>query len=428
MSREMKDSGVEWIGLFPTSWKILRNKNLFTNEKALVGNESSKLQLLSLTTQGVKKKDINAVGGKQPESFDTYQYVQKNDLIMCLFDLDVSAVFSGISLFNGMISPAYKILKCKDNVNPYFYDYWFKYIFDGRKFSHYSKNLRYTLNYDEFGTLPVVYPSMEEQQRIANFLDEKVGEIDKVIAKTKDSIEEYHNLEKAIIQEAVTKGLDSNCSLVDSGVKYIGLIPENWDVKRVKYIASSILKGNGITKDEVIKNGNIQCIRYGEIYTKYKTKILETISRTNYEQISSPKQIEKGDILCAATGELVEEIGKNVVYMGDDKCLAGGDIIIVKHNQNPEYLNYALNSIGSQEQKSLGKTKLKVIHISASEIGDIKVALPNLIEQQEIVDYLNKKCKEIELLIENKSKIISDLEKYKKSLIYEYVTGKREVR
>lgn len=428
MSREMKDSGVEWIGLFPTSWKILRNKNLFTNEKALVGNESSKLQLLSLTTQGVKKKDINAVGGKQPESFDTYQYVQKNDLIMCLFDLDVSAVFSGISLFNGMISPAYKILKCKDNVNPYFYDYWFKYIFDGRKFSHYSKNLRYTLNYDEFGTLPVVYPSMEEQQRIANFLDEKVGEIDNVIARTKDSIEEYHNLEKAIIQEAVTKGLDSNCSLVDSGVKYIGLIPENWDVKRVKYIASSILKGNGITKDEVIKNGNIQCIRYGEIYTKYKTKILETISRTNYEQISSPKQIEKGDILCAATGELVEEIGKNVVYMGDDKCLAGGDIIIVKHNQNPEYLNYALNSIGSQEQKSLGKTKLKVIHISASEIGDIKVALPSLIEQQEIVDYLNEKCKEIELLIENKSKIISDLEKYKKSLIYEYVTGKREVR
>lgn len=428
MSREMKDSGVEWIGLFPTSWKILRNKNLFTNEKALVGNESSKLQLLSLTTQGVKKKDINAVGGKQPKSFDTYQYVQKNDLIMCLFDLDVSAVFSGISLFNGMISPAYKILKCKDNVNPYFYDYWFKYIFDGRKFSHYSKNLRYTLNYDEFGTLPVVYPSMEEQQRIANFLDEKVGEIDNVIARTKDSIEEYHNLEKAIIQEAVTKGLDSNCSLVDSGVKYIGLIPENWDVKRVKYIASSILKGNGITKDEVIKNGNIQCIRYGEIYTKYKTKILETISRTNYEQISSPKQIEKGDILCAATGELVEEIGKNVVYMGDDKCLAGGDIIIVKHNQNPEYLNYALNSIGSQEQKSLGKTKLKVIHISASEIGDIKVALPSLIEQQEIVDYLNEKCKEIELLIENKSKIISDLEKYKKSLIYEYVTGKREVR
>lgn len=428
MSREMKDSGVEWIGLFPTSWKILRNKNLFTNEKALVGNESSKLQLLSLTTQGVKKKDINAVGGKQPESFDTYQYVQKNDLIMCLFDLDVSAVFSGISLFNGMISPAYKILKCKDNVNPYFYDYWFKYIFDGRKFSHYSKNLRYTLNYDEFGTLPVVYPSMEEQQRIANFLDEKVGEIDNVIARTKDSIEEYHNLEKAIIQEAVTKGLDSNCSLVDSGVKYIGLIPENWDVKRVKYIASSILKGNGITKDEVIKNGNIQCIRYGEIYTKYKTKILETISRTNYEQISSPKQIEKGDILCAATGELVEEIGKNVVYMGDDKCLAGGDIIIVKHNQNPEYLNYALNSIGSQEQKSLGKTKLKVIHISASEIGDIKVALPSLIEQQEIVDYLNEKCKEIELLIENKLKIISDLEKYKKSLIYEYVTGKREVR
>lgn len=429
MPREMKESGIEWIGKIPCNWSIKRTKNCFSNHKDVVGNAVDDYQRLALTLNGVIKRDKDDVNGLQPEKFTGYQILKENELVFKLIDLkNISTSRVGLSTYTGIVSPAYIVLSPNGNINTKYAEYFYLSLWQREIFNHMGDDgVRSSLNSNDLLNIPITYPSITEQQKIANFLDEKVGEIDKVIAKTKDSIEEYHNLEKAIIQEAVTKGLDSNYSLVDSGVKYIGLIPENRDVKRVKYIASSILKGNGITKDEVIKNGNIQCIRYGEIYTKYKTKILETISRTNYEQISSPKQIEKGDILCAATGELVEEIGKNVVYMGDDKCLAGGDIIIVKHNQNPEYLNYALNSIGSQEQKSLGKTKLKVIHISASEIGDIKVALPSLIEQQEIVDYLNEKRKEIELLIENKSKIISDLEKYKKSLIYEYVTGKKVV-
>lgn len=430
MPREMKESGIEWIGKIPIDWD-LRRLQYSLNEIVEKNNPIQTTNVLSL----VKDKGIMPYeekgnqGNKAKEDPSEYKIAYPNTLVVNSMNILIGSV--GISNYFGCVSPVYYVFKETDKSDLRYVNYIFQTREFQKELRKYAKGIleiRLRVSSQDIFKRDIPFPDKTEQQKIANFLDEKVGEIDKVIAKTKDSIEEYHNLEKAIIQEAVTKGLDSNCSLVDSGVKYIGLIPENWDVKRVKYIASSILKGNGITKDEVIKNGNIQCIRYGEIYTKYKTKILETISRTNYEQISSPKQIEKGDILCAATGELVEEIGKNVVYMGDDKCLAGGDIIIVKHNQNPEYLNYALNSIGSQEQKSLGKTKLKVIHISASEIGDIKVALPNLIEQQEIVDYLNKKCKEIELLIENKSKIISDLEKYKKSLIYEYVTGKREVR
>ena len=134
-----------------------------------------------------------------------------------------------------------------------------------------------------------------------------------------------------------------------------------------------------------------------------------------------------GDILFAGTGELVEEIGKNIVYLGETECLAGGDIVVLRHKQNPVFLNYALYATHSQMQKSCGKAKLKVVHISASEIGNIYVALPPIEEQKQIADYLDKKCADIDSLISIKQQKIEELKEYKKSLIYEYVTGKKEV-
>ena len=154
MTRTMKDSGIEWIGEIPEDWEIHRNKVVFSCNKEIVGENSNNIQLLSLTTGGVKTKDINSVGGKLPESFDTYQYVAIDNIVMCLFDLDISAVFSGISNYNGMISPAYKVLKCNNNyIIPKYADYWFSFVFVDRKFTSYAKNLRYTLSYDEFGAV-----------------------------------------------------------------------------------------------------------------------------------------------------------------------------------------------------------------------------------------------------------------------------------
>ena len=151
MARQMKDSGVEWIGEIPEGWKIYRNKVCFECSKAVVGVASSDTQLLSLTTKGIKQKRPEDSTGKVPDSYDTYQLVEPDDIVMCLFDLDVSAVFSGRSAYYGMISPAYKVLKCIERYTlPRFAEYWFAYVFDGRKFRHYSKNLRYTLTYAQF--------------------------------------------------------------------------------------------------------------------------------------------------------------------------------------------------------------------------------------------------------------------------------------
>jgi len=233
--REMKDSGIAWIGDIPNEWFVTRNKNALINDKTLVGEKSATTQLLSLTTKGIKEKDIENTVGKLPESFDTYQYVRIGNIVMCLFDLDCSAVFSGISPYDGMISPAYKVLVCRDNIISRFADYWFRYISDGRKFNHYAKNIRYTLNYDEFAMLPLLLPNTKAQQTIADYLDRKCALIDNTIEKQKMVIEKLKLYKQSIITESVTKGLNKNAKMKSSGVDWIGDIPENWKTISIKW-------------------------------------------------------------------------------------------------------------------------------------------------------------------------------------------------
>ena len=208
----------------------------------------------------------------------------------------------------------------------------------------------------------------------------------------------------------------------DSGIEWIGKIPKEWEVKKVKYVSNSISKGNGITKEEVFEDGDTPCVRYGEIYSRYNNSFNHCISATRKEIQKSPRYFNKGDILFASTGELVEEIGKNIVYLGEEPCLAGGDIIVLSHHQFPSFLNYALNCHSSQAQKSRNKAKLKVVHISASEIGDILIALPSLPIQQKIADYLDKVCVEVDEMVALQETMIEELKAYKQSVITEAVT------
>lgn len=200
----MKDSGIEWIGEIPEHWRIVRNKNVFSNSKILVGDAWNTTQLLSLTTKGIKAVAIGSTSGKVPDSYDSYQVVEKDNIVMCLFDLDCSAVFSGLSPIHGMISPAYKALTIKNGFLPDFYAKWFDYIFDGRKFMFLSKNIRYSLTYDEFASLQVVAPPLLEQQKIASFLDRKCTEIDNLISIKLSKIDSLKEYKKSIIYEYVT--------------------------------------------------------------------------------------------------------------------------------------------------------------------------------------------------------------------------------
>lgn len=426
--REMKDSGISWVGEIPKEWTIMplycfyserKNKNIFGAEN----------NLLSLSYGKVIRKDINTSEGLLPSNYNGYNIVEAGDIIIRPTDLqnDNRSLRTGLSQERGIITSAYIALKPKNGINSRFYHYLLHTYDILKVFYNMGNGVRQGLNYDEFAKLMVYSPSDTEQQRIAEFLDRECGKIDGLKADIQAQIDTLEQYKRSVITEAVTHGLNPSAPMKDSGIPWVDEVPQNWGIRRVKYIATCLKKGNGITKEDIVEDGDTLCIRYGEIYTKYNLSFFECTTRTNKERISSKQYFTQGDILFAGTGELIEEIGKNIVYLGTGDCLAGGDIIILKHKQNARYLNYALNSECVQAQKSCKKAKLKVVHISAFEIGNIKIALPPLDEQQEIADYLDNKCAAIEQIIADKKSQIETLDGYKKSLIYEYVTGKKEV-
>ena len=419
-NREMVNSGIPWIGDVPKSWKIVRNKDVFNNSKTLVGENWINTQLLSLTTKGIKPVAIGSTSGKVPDSYETYQVVEKDNLVMCLFDLDCSAVFSGLSPICGMISPAYKALTIKKGYSPDFYAKWFDYIFDGRKFMFLSKNIRYSLTYDEFASLQVVAPSLSEQQRIAEFLDRKCCEIDEMIGLQEQIIEELKAYKQSVITEAVTKGLNPAAPMRDSGIEWIGSIPEHWEVKRLKQ-ESVFINGFAFDSEDFKIDDGVRVIRIGDIGLKADFEnCVRAITNPN---ILTPYRIENGDILIAMSGAttgkccIVDEAEE--AYINQRVGIIRSDIrkIIYYSLQTPYFMEFVnLNNAGSAQP-----------NISSKAIGEFPILNMPTIEQQAIADYLDEKCADIDSLIQTKQSKIDSLKEYKKSIIYEYVTGKREV-
>lgn len=423
MTRMMKDSGVEWIGEIPENWDISNIGQLYSERKEKV--DDINYSPLSVTMKGILPQLATAA---KSDDHENRKHVCINDFVInSRSDRKGSC---GISELEGSVSLINTVLIPHQNMSNTFYGWLFHSCMFSDEFYKWGHGIvddLWTTKWQDMKKIQIPLPPESEQDKIAAFLDEKCGAIDEIISKTEQSIEEYKKLKQSVITKAVTKGIRPNRPMQDSNIEWIGEIPADWEIKRFRYIADKFLKGSGITKDDVKEDGNIKCVRYGEIYSKYNYTFNDCLSCTNVEEISTPQYFSYGDLLFAGTGELIEEIGKSIVYLGNDKCLAGGDIIVVKHRHNPAFLNYTLNSDVAIYQKSRNKIKLKVVHISAAEIKNIIVPLPPLEEQKEIAQYLEEKCAEIDTLIEKKQQFLAEMANYKKSLIYEYVTGKKEV-
>lgn len=420
---EMKDSGISFIGMIPSDWNVTRNKNVFSCTKELVGTASSETQLLSLTTKGIKEKDINNPEGKLPESFDTYQFVKKNDMVMCLFDLDVSAVFSGLSPYDGMISPAYRVLHCKNNIIPKFADYWFRYISDGRKFNHYAKNIRYTLNYEDFSTLPIVQPPIDRQCRIADYLDDKCSKIDAIIEKQQTVIEKLKAYKLSIITEAVTNGLNPDVEMKDSGVEWIGEIPSNWKITSISRLAT-VVRGASPRPagDPLYFNGSdVPWITVAEVTKddgKYITSTSEYLTSAGAEK---SRMVEGGTLLLSNSGATLGVPKVTLI----DGCINDGSLAFYNLKIDQIFLLYVLKSRTYELRKEMsgyGQPNLNTDIVKA-----IKIPLPPQEKQEDIVKYLDQKCPAIDKVIADRQVIIEKLGQYKKSLIYEVVTGKKEI-
>ena len=199
---------------------------------------------------------------------------------------------------------------------------------------------------------------------------------------------------------------------------------KGWEYKKLGDIANDMYRGSGIKREQVTDTG-IPCVRYGEIYTTYNIAFDKCASHTNEEIISSPKYFETGDILFAITGESVEEIGKSIAYLGKEKCMCGGDIVVMKHSQYPKYLSYALSSPKAIKQKGLGKTKLKVVHTNIPSLKEISIPVPPLSEQKEIVEYLDSSFAKIDTLKANAAKNLDEAKALFQSALKEALEPKK---
>ena len=421
MIRSMKDSKIEWAGKIPEHWREIPNKFLFYNSSEKVGDEAEHYQLLSLTTQGVKKKDKNATGGKVPLSYDNYQTVDVGDIIFCLFDLDCSAVFAGVSPYCGMITSAYDVLTPRDAVlyNKYA-DYWFQYAFSNRYYKLYSKNIRFAVTNDVFGSILTIIPPLAEQKKIADFLDGKCAEIDELVQTEEKMIEELKAYKQSVITEAVTKGLDPAAPMKDSGIEWIGKIPASWEVGRMKYVADINAPCKDVKQYERISYAPMECIKRGW---------MECQEISPLESSSGLTTFEENDIVMAKVTPCFENgniaVAKDLI---NGVALGSSELFVFRaRTVLTEWLFYFLqNSKFTDLAKStmVGTGGLK--RVSPKFVSNYQMGVPSLDEQKQIADYLDEKCAKIDEIIALRTEQINQLKEYKKSLIYEYVTGKKE--
>ena len=415
------DSLIPYVGLIPSHWKTVQNKRVMHKEKRICTSYAGQ-DIISLTMNGVVIRDLGA-GGKMPTTFDGYQFVYPGELLMCLFDIDVTPRCVGKVYNEGLTSPAYSSFVLHDNADLGFYYYYYLMLDHTKELLPLAKNLRHSLTEEQLGQIKVPLPPLSEQRAIAEFLDAKIAHIDSVIAEAKASIEEYKAWKASIIYEAVTKGLDPNVEMKDSGVEWIGTVPTGWKLPRIKDIAIFMPKCDFsiCTSETPITFTPMECIRTGTF--ENRSKLFGEIEGT-YTQYA------EGDIVLAKVTPCFEN--GNVCIMKQlysGVGMGSSELFVLRPTKiHDRYLLYVLQHSGFKDAACATMTGTGGLkRVSSSFIQNCHIPYPAISVQKRIADYLDDKCSSISNLIAEKETLISDLEAYKKSLIFEVVTGKRKV-
>ena len=411
MTREMKNSGIDWIGQIPADWKIGRVKNAFTrkNEKA----QQEEPTILSLARSGVKVRDVSTGEGQIAESYYNYNPVEPFDLLLNPMDL-YSGANCSISKVSGVISPAYINLKANEEYYPVFYDYYFKTQYWAMAFFAHGKGVsydnRWTLSSETLMNYYIPVPSFTEQKKIADFLDSKVTEIDKMIAETKSSIENYKEYKSAIIDETITKG--------------------NFPQYKFRYLGE--LK-NGLNYHSASDEKTIKFLGVGDFKNFMVLDSIDCFSDLPIDtEISDEYFLKSGDIVFVRSNGSKELVGRSIMVDNIDYDLTYSGFCIRFRNENSEkvrnkYLLYFFRSEYFKECLKQGSSGMAINNLSQDILNSVRVPIPSIEKQDEIINHLDLKCTEIENLISEKEALVSNLEEYKKTLIYEYVTGKKAV-
>ena len=282
----------------------------------------------------------------------------------------------------------------------------------------------------KLNTAMIPYPKPETQQKIASFLDKKVAEIDHIISKTQASIEEYKRYKQSIITEAVTKGLDPNVPMKDSGIEWIGEIPEHWEVIKLKHLGNT-RSGLSNKKPEDFGFG-FPFITYKNIYNNYALDETFTDLVNSTDEDRNKCNVMRGDAFFTGSSETIEELGLSSVCLNTIKSATFNGFCIRFRPSNldkllPEYIMYYFRSQATREHLIRNDNSITRANLSQKILGSLKVIIPPLSEQKKLAKYLSNMSGIIQQTLDNKQNLINNLESYKKSLIYEVVTGKKEV-
>ena len=421
----MRDSGIDWIGAIPFAWETHTLYQLVTQVKNK-NSDLSEQNLLSLSYGKIKRKDINSNGGLLPESFNGYNIIEDGDIVLRLTDLqnDHTSLRVGRTTERGIITSAYTTLRpiSKESSK---YLYYLLHAFDLKKgFYGMGSGVRQGLNYDEVKELRVILPSEAEQSSIAAYLDEQCAKIDALIEEARASIEEYKQWKASLIFEAVTKGLDQNVEMKDSGVEWIGQIPIDWVSFKLRTCFDEI--GSGTTPKSDIDeyyNGEFYWLQSGDINGGLVANTTKTVNAIALDRFSALKIYRAPVIAVAMYGASIA----NTSIVTIDACTNQACCVLSKpiKNINYEYVFYTI--LAAKEELLLSARGGTQPNISQEILKQLHIPIPPLNCQNEIAKYLTKKCFEIASITEEKQDLITDLEAYKKSLIFEAVTGKRKV-
>ena len=425
---EYKNSGVEWLEDIPLHWNVRRTKAMFSLRRELVGKQSADYQLLSLTLRGVIKRDISDGGGKIPAEFDTYQRVCPQDLIFCLFDIDETPRTIGLSAHTGMITGAYSVYHCLGACAPEFAYYYFMHIDSFKGLKPFYTGLRKVVRSDTFSNIKMPAPGLAEQSLIANFLDHETAKIDTLIEKQQQLIQLLKEKRQAVISHAVTKGLNPNAKLRDSGVEWLGEVPEHWVVSNLAYVLKAIGDIDHYMPESIEKGtpyvmtGDLK-----ELASSIDFEQCKQVSHNDYLRLSKKIRSAKGDVILAryATIGTASYIDVDADFLVSYSCVTIKPdpskvygIYLFNYFKSDSFLQGIQNQINTNTQGNVGVNDLK----------KLKIALPLLAEQSKIIEYLQTKITTLDSITNRAQAAITLMQERRTALISAAVTGKIDVR
>ncbi|EAH8848895.1 restriction endonuclease subunit S [Campylobacter lari] len=430
--KNFKDSGIEWLGEIPQHWEIKPLKAVFNQRNEQ--NTNLKLHtILSLIKDigVVPYEEKGDIGNKSKEDLQSYKIARINDLVLNKMNAVIGSL--GVSAYNGLVSPIYLVFYIN---SPKYLMSYYSYLFQIKNVQKFLKiyaygimKIRESIDYLDFKKMSLPVPPLKEQEQIANFLDEKCEKIKNFIEKKEKLINLLKEQKQALINETITKGLDKNVNFKDSGIEWLGEIPQHWEIKKLKML---FILGNGlnITKADFVSYG-IPCVSYGEIHSKYPCRLnatIHTLPFVSKTHLADKPQslLQKGDFVFADTSEDIEGSGNFTSIQSDTPIFAGYHTITLKSKGkiNSLYFSFLFDSIFTRNQIRKEVCGVKVFSITKSILKEVQCLIPSLKEQEQIANFLDKKCRKIDLLIEKTEKQIKLIKEYKTTLINQAVCGR----